>query len=98
MRSDPTERRCGRERPASVRESDVPSDGLNAAEGFLIGCLLAVAFWALIVLLVVAVLAVASPPASLRIAEDDAGWIPQLMGNGRGHVAVFESPFAALEG
>lgn len=31
-------------------------------------------------------------PAILHIAEDDAGWLPQFMGNYRGHVDPF-APF-----
>jgi hypothetical protein len=48
--------------------------------------------------LIIWAIAVCLLPSSsgLRIAEDDAGWIPALYGNGQGHVSVFSSPFPSL--
>jgi hypothetical protein len=49
----------------------------------------------LLILLALAV-GLQGPAAGLHIAEDDAGWIPALYGNGQGHVSPFSDPFPSL--
>ncbi len=36
-----------------------------------------------------------SMPTTMHIGEEDAGWIPALYGNGRGHISPFAAVYAA---